>query len=151
MKRTRLYVSQSNIDPNYSAHKGYVSIPLKVRNVKSICLVLHNAEGFISLFKELDEEQILNEMRLEDDKQHFNSKKIDVDVTPDNADFKYILRLTKINTKFKGYRTVVEKVKEKLTDENGKEKEVETEKEKDIPVYDTTCTLKIIIEYEEEC
>ncbi len=132
MKRSRIYEFQKTIDSNYSAHKGFIPIPLKVRNIKSVCPILHNAEGYISLLKEVDEEQILNEMRLTDDKMHFNSKKVDVDVFPDNTDIKFILRLTKIfNTKdITGY----------VTKKTG---EIQ-------PIFNSTCTLKILIEYEED-
>lgn len=133
MKRTRIYIYQTNIDSNYSAHKGYIPIPLNVKNIKSICPVLHNAEGYISLLRELDEEQILNEMRLEDDKQHINAKKVDIDISEENSDMKYILRITELFPKKIGYEF--------------------TENANGIPVktgiYDNSCTLKIVIEYQE--
>ena len=86
MKRTRIYVYTKPIDSNYTAHKGYIPIPSNVRNIKSICPVLHNADGYISLLKEMDEEQILNEMRIEDENPHINTRKVDVSVSPDNSD-----------------------------------------------------------------
>ena len=185
MKRTRIHVYTTSIDSNYTAHKGYIPIPSNVRNIKSICPVLHNAEGYISLLKELDEEQILNEMRIEDDKMHINSKKVDVSVTPDNSDIKFVLKLTKIirTAKITGVtqdlryeyltsgaiyrdytywkvdengvadkthtrRLVVYKGKE-FTDESG-ERYVLGLNQDPKNVYNTACTLKIIIEYEED-
>lgn len=190
MKRTRIHVYTTSIDSNYTAHKGYIPIPSNVRNIKSICPVLHNAEGYISLLKELDEEQILNEMRIEDDKMHINSKKVDVSVTPDNSDIKFVLKLTKIirTAKIIGVtqdlRYDHEKAGESVAwydyryqkiDENGnfvppskggihsstnyEGKEYIDEKgvryvlqtnQNPKNVYDTACTLKIIIEYEED-
>jgi hypothetical protein len=145
MKRTRIHLFQKEIDSNYSAHKGYIPIPINVRNIKTICPVLHNAEGYISLLKELDEEQVLNEMRLEDDKMHLNSKKVAVDVTPDNADLKFILRLTKVLPQLWGRKEVRTT---ETTTVNGEETTVEHVEYKD--VYETKCTLKVIIEYEED-
>ncbi|MBQ3658321.1 MAG: hypothetical protein II956_16005 [Bacteroidales bacterium] len=182
MKRTRIYAYTTTIDSNYSAHKGYIPIPRNVKNIKSVCPVLHNAEGYISLLKELDEEQILNEMRIEDDKMHINSKKVDVSVTPDNSDIKFILKLSKI---FRDKKTIgvsksllydhakagesvawfdyryslvgggaydnrsssVYEGKE-YTDDKGKWVLQQNQDPKNI--YDTICTLKIIIEYEED-
>ncbi|MCR4559739.1 MAG: hypothetical protein K5685_06635 [Bacteroidales bacterium] len=129
MKRKRIYMYQQAIDSNYSAHKGYISIPLNVTNIKSVCCVLHNAEGYISIVKEINEEQIINEMRLSDDKMHINSKKVNVDVVPDNADLKFVLKLTKI---YHGDITGQKQQDSKTTN-----------------IYSTDCTLKIIIEYEE--
>ena len=184
MKRTRIHVYTKTIDSNYTAQKGYIPIPSNVRNIKSVCPVLHNAEGYISLLKELDEEQILNEMRIEDDKMHINSKKVDVSVTPDNSDIKYVLRLTKIyrNKKVSGvqksyktehnssgavytsydYYKVVDGVVNKrliyqaqtfkgmeFTNDNGDHYVLVPPEDCQKNVYDTTCILKIIIEYEE--
>lgn len=186
MKRTRIYVYTQVIDSNYTAHKGYIPIPSNVRNIKSICPVLHNAEGYISLLKELDEEQILNEMRIVDDKMHINSKKVDVSVTPDNSDIKFVLKLTKIirTTKITGttqdlrydhakdatvawYDYVYQKYDEngkfigltsftisnfkgkEFVDENGIRHVLKPNQDKK-NVYDMACTLKIIIEYEED-
>lgn len=70
MKSTRIYVYTKAIDSNYSAAKDYIPIPSNVKRITSVCCVLHNAEGYISLLREIDETQILNEMRLEDSKQH---------------------------------------------------------------------------------
>ena len=184
MKRTRIYVYTKQIDSNYTAHKGYIPIPSNVRNIKSICPVLHNADGYISLLKEMDEEQILNEMRIEDENPHINTRKVDVSVSPDNSDIKFVLRLTKIHLtkrlksvaispKFEreipgGYKSDVYFYKN-TTDEGF---DFETKEylgleyispndgdvfrlvyppdAQPINGYDTTCTLKIIIEYEED-
>ena len=180
MKRTRIYVYTKPIDSNYTAHKGYIPIPSNVRNIKSICPVLHNADGYISLLKEMDEEQILNEMRIEDENPHINTRKVDVSVTPDNSDIKYVLRLTKIHRtkrlksvakspKFEqtisgGFTFLVYKYEDdeghSITSEEYKGLEytlgdntyhlVYPTDAQPINGYDTTCTLKIIIEYEED-
>ena len=184
MKRTRIYVYTKQIDSNYTAHKGYIPIPSNVRNIKSICPVLHNADGYISLLKEMDEEQILNEMRIEDENPHINTRKVDVSVSPDNSDIKFVLRLTKIHRtkrlksvaispKFEGtmsggytyeyyrYKNLTHEGFDTTTDEykgleftmsqNGNVfRLVYPPDAQPINGYDTTCTLKIIIEYEED-
>jgi len=180
MKRTRIHVFHTAIDSNYAAHKGYIPIPSNVRNIKSICPVLRNAEGYISLLKEMDEEQILNEMRIEDSVQHINTRKVDVDVTPGSSDFKYVLRLTKIiNDKritgkrrsakeehngsggltFYRYHYVADdgyiytedyRGTEFTTDSGSHYRLVFPDDAPIYNIYDTTCTLKIIIEYEED-
>lgn len=172
MKRTRLYVYTKKIDSNYSAHKGYITIPLNVQNIKSICPVLHNAEGYLSVFKEIDEEQILNEMRIEDDRAHLNSKKVAVSVSPDNSDFKFVLRLTKIFNNDvvrynypNGYEEYLKDLKAKNNTDpkrttKGKRRvkqqfnsltgEMSVNKYKTNVYKADNCTLKIIIEYEED-
>jgi hypothetical protein len=182
MKRTRIYVYTKPIDSNYTAHKGYIPIPSNVRNIKSICPVLHNADGYISLLKEMDEEQILNEMRIEDENPHINTRKVDVSVSPDNSDIKFVLRLTKIHrTKRLKSVAISPKFEETISGgftfdvyhyEDNDGHIISTEEYKGLeytmvadgdvfrlvyppdaqPIngYDTTCTLKIIIEYEED-
>ena len=180
MKRTRIHVFHTAIDSNYAAHKGYIPIPSNVRNIKSICPVLRNAEGYISLLKEMDEEQILNEMRIEDSVQHINTRKVDVDVTPGSSDFKYVLRLTKIindrrvtgkrrsakveynsngMTYYKYHYVADDGFISMQDDYRGTEftTDIGTHYTLMFPddapsfnIYDTTCTLKLIIEYEED-
>lgn len=189
MKSTRIYVYTKAIDSNYSAAKDYIPIPSNVKRITSVCCVLHNAEGYISLLREIDETQILNEMRLEDSKQHINKKKVSVNVLND-SDIKFVLKLTKVlrtsdvistirTPKIIGdthhqygtditqiYYSYVEVVDGVITDEfinltGYYENGFTTNLGKHYvlyprpdavpqPVYDTTCTLKIIFEYEEE-
>lgn len=183
MKRTRIYVYTKQIDSNYTAHKGYIPIPANVRNIKSICPVLHNADGYISLLKEMDEEQILNEMRIEDENPHINTRKVDVSVSPDNSDIKFVLRLTKIHrTKRLKSVAISPKFEREIVggftqiayhyvDPTDETRVISVDEYKGLeytaadgdvfrlvyppdaqPIngYDTTCTLKIIIEYEED-
>lgn len=194
MKSTRIYVYTKNIDSNYSAAKDYIPVPSNVKRITSVCCVLHNAEGYISLLREIDETQILNEMRLEDSKRHINKKKVSVNV-PNDSDIKFVLKLTKIlrtsdvtaevrtpkiiGETYQQYGVDVTRVyylyAEVVTDGNGNvtltdhTARFETYHEgiyttgngkqwvlipnpeaEPQPVYDATCTLKIIFEYEED-
>ncbi len=93
MTHRRIFNFQKAIDNNYMSDKGSVVLPSNVRRIVSICPNMVNGKGFVSIFSEIDEECLLNQMGVADDNAHFNKKNIEV-FSFINSNLYYVLQLT---------------------------------------------------------
>jgi len=115
MERTKVFLYNAKIDNTYLDRKDSIVLPTNVCQIRAICANLTNGTGYISLFNEKTNEQILNQRLISNDKKHWNIKNTPVYSTPENNNLSYVLRLIDTDPervcRLKVYITYIEKQK----------------------------------------
>lgn len=113
MERTKLFLYNVKIDNTYTDRKDSIVLPTNVCQITAVCANLTNGSGYLSLFNEKTNEQILNQRHIANDKKHFNKKNLPVYSTPENNNLSYVLRLIETDPekvcRLKIYITYIEK------------------------------------------
>lgn len=96
MKRARLHQFNKTIDNNYLSSKDSIMLPTNVNNIVALCPTLQNGTGYLSVFNEKTNEELLNQVLISDDNQNWDAKNIPILNFPQDCNLFYVLRL--INT-----------------------------------------------------
>lgn len=73
--------------------KDSIIVPSEVHEIVQICPNITNGAAFLSVYNEKTNEQILNSMRIANDKVGYNFKAVDVVNFPDYNNLNYILKI----------------------------------------------------------
>lgn len=98
LERTRLFGYQKVLDTSKSSFKDSIALPSEVDEIVEICAYVKNGvnydcHGFLSLYNEKTNEQILNTLRIANDKKHFNYKTVPVVNFPQKNNLNYVFEL----------------------------------------------------------
>ena len=91
--RQRVYLYNVVVDNTYESKHDSIVLPTNVKKIVSICPNLVNGMGYISIFNEKTNEQLLNQVIAADDNEHWNVKNIPVLNLPEANNLYYTLRL----------------------------------------------------------
>ena len=99
----RMYSYNKAINSSYSVVKDSISLPSCIREIIEICAYIdngnnHAARGYLSLFNEKTNEQILNSVEIRNNKKHYNSTKIIVRSRPEHNNLSLVLKLEAIDS-----------------------------------------------------
>lgn len=91
--RTKLFLYNVKIDNTFMDRIDSIVLPTNVCQITAVCANLTNGSGYLSIFNEKTNEQILNQRFVAHDKKHFNVKNTPCYSTPENNNLSYVLRL----------------------------------------------------------
>ncbi len=84
---------QEVIDNNYTSASGFVVLPSEIKRIVAIVPDMTNGMGFLSIYNDVTNEQVLNSVKVDDRNVHINKKMIPCTNYPDGNNFKYSLRM----------------------------------------------------------
>lgn len=95
-KTERLFAYNKAVNPSFSQFKDSIFVPSCAREIVEICAYIengdnHNARGFLSVFNEKTNQQLLNQVYIANDKRHYNKKRIQVHNVPARNNLSYVL------------------------------------------------------------
>ena len=91
--KRKVFMYTANVDNNYTSLQDSIVLPTNVRRIVSICPNMVNGMGFLSIYVENTNDQLLNSVKVEDDNVHFNKKNIPLFCYPERSNLNYNLRL----------------------------------------------------------
>lgn len=94
MPRRRVYLHNEEVDNNYANKTGSIVLPYNVRRIVGICPNMVNGAGFLSIYNENSNEQLINQYAIADDNIHWNKKNIPLVAYPERSNLRYNLVLT---------------------------------------------------------
>ncbi len=102
MQRERLYSYNKVLNPTFSVFKDSVAIPSRVKTITQVCAYIANGDnhacrGFLSLNNENTNEQVVNTIRISNDKRHFNYKAIRVRCSPEGSNFNFVVNMSNVD------------------------------------------------------
>ena len=97
-ERTRLFGFHKVLDTSKSTFKDSIPLPSDVEEITEICAYVKNGtnylcHGFLSLYNEKTNEQILNTLKVSNDKKHFNYKSVYVVNFPQKNNLNFVFEL----------------------------------------------------------
>lgn len=99
----RLFSYNKSINPKFSVFKDSIPCPSSVREIIEIVAYVDNGEnqncyGFLSIFNEKTKEQLLNGAYVNNDKRHYNKKRIQVHHVPRGNNLDFVLNTAGLRT-----------------------------------------------------
>lgn len=97
-KHTRLFGYRLTLDKSKRIFKDSIALPSQVSEIVGICAYVdngteHGCYGFLSLYNEKSNEQIINTLRIANDKGHFNDKLVYVANFPNKNNLNYVFEI----------------------------------------------------------
>lgn len=98
----RLYSYNKVVNSNFSVFKDSIAIPTRIKRITQVCAYLangdnHTCRGFLSLYNEDTNEQIVNTIRINNDKRHYNYKAIRVNCEPEGSNFNFVMNMSNVD------------------------------------------------------
>lgn len=98
----RLFAYNKVINSNFSIMKDSITVPSCVREIIEICAYIdngtnHSVRGFLSIFNEKTNEQLLNSTLINNDKRHYNQKRVVTHHFPRRNNMSFVLDMAAID------------------------------------------------------
>ena len=111
-KHVRLFGYSLVLDKSKRIFKDSIALPSQVSEITGICAYLdngteHGCHGYLSLYNEKSNEQIINTLRIANDKGNFNDKLVYVANFPNKNNISYTFELGKVVDKIQPLKLVV--------------------------------------------
>lgn len=111
-KHIKLFGYQKVLDKSKRTFKDSIPLPSQVSEIVGICAYVdngteHGCYGYLSLYNEKSNEQIINTLRVANDKGHFNDKLVYVASFPKKNNINYTFELGKMVDKLQALKLVI--------------------------------------------
>lgn len=94
-----MFAYSKDFNPSLAILKDSIPVPKRVKKIVKVCAYIdngdnHDCRGFLSIYNEKTNEQLINTARINNDKRHFNFKAIHVLNYPQGNNLNFVMNFS---------------------------------------------------------